>query len=54
MSGNSDVGGVVLDLIGPAAVLEAARGMLARVRAAHPQARIQGFAVQPMVRRPGA
>ncbi len=50
----SDVGGVVLDLIGPAAVLEAARGMLARILAAHPQARIQGFAVQPMVRRPGA
>ncbi len=50
----SDVGGVVLDLIGPAAVLEAARGMLARIRAAFPEARIQGFAVQPMVRRPGA
>lgn len=50
----SDVGGVVLDLNGPAAVLEAARGMLARIRAAHPQARLQGLAVQPMVRRPGA
>jgi acetyltransferase len=50
----SDVGGVVLDLIGPGAVLEAARGMLGRIRAAFPEARIQGFAVQPMVRRPGA
>ena len=50
----SDVGGVVLDLIGPGAVLEAARGMSARIRETHPQARIQGFAVQPMVRRPGA
>lgn len=50
----SDAGGVVLDLVGPAAVLEAARGMLARIRAAHPEARIRGLAVQPMVRRPGA
>ncbi len=50
----SDVGGVVLDLIGPGAVLEAARGMLERMRKAYPQARIRGFAVQPMVRRPGA
>lgn len=50
----SDVGGVVLDLNGPAAVLEAARGMLARIRFAHPEARLQGLAVQPMVRRPGA
>jgi acetyltransferase len=50
----SDLGGVVLDLIGPGAVLEAARGMLGRIRVAYPEARIQGFAVQPMVRRPGA
>ena len=50
----SDVGGVVLDLVGPAAVLEAARGMLARIRASHPEARVRGLAVQPMVRRPGA
>jgi acetyltransferase len=50
----SDVGGVVLDLIGPGAVLESARSMSARIRESHPQARIQGFAVQPMVRRPGA
>jgi acetyltransferase len=50
----SDVGGVVLDLNGPAAVLEAARGMLARIRAESPKARVLGLAVQPMVRRPGA
>lgn len=50
----SDVGGVVLDLVGPAAVLEAAHGMLARLRASHPEARVLGLAVQPMVRRPGA
>ena len=54
ISHKSDVGGVVLDLIGPVAVLEAARGMLGRMREAYPRARIQGFAVQPMVRRPGA
>jgi acetyltransferase len=50
----SDVGGVVLDLMGPGAVLETARAMRARIAESHPQARIQGFAVQPMVRRPGA
>jgi acetyltransferase len=50
----SDVGGVVLDLNGPAAVLEAARGMLSRIGAENPKAHILGLAVQPMVRRPGA
>ena len=50
----SDVGGVVLDLMGPGAVLETARAMRARIAESHPQAQIQGFAVQPMVRRPGA
>ncbi len=50
----SDAGGVVLDLLGPAAVLETARAMRDRIQRSHPQARIQGFAVQPMVRRPGA
>ena len=50
----SDVGGVILDLNGPGAVLEAARGMLARVAAEQPGARVLGLAVQPMVRRPGA
>jgi acetyltransferase len=47
-------GGVALDLAGPQAVLDAARGMLERVRQARPGARIAGFSVQPMVRRPGA
>jgi acetyltransferase len=54
ISHKSDLGGVVLDLVGPGAVLEAARDMLGRIRAARPRARIQGFAVEPMVRRPGA
>lgn len=47
----SDVGGVVLNL-GSAAVVEAAaQSMLARVRQARPEARLQGFTVQAMVRR---
>ena len=50
----SDVGGVVIDLMGPAAVLEAARTMQERLKQAHPQARLEGFTVQPVVRRPGA
>jgi acetyltransferase len=50
----SDLGGVILDLNGPGAVLEAARGMLARMAADQPAAHILGLAVQPMVRRPGA
>ncbi len=50
----SDVGGVDLDLAGPAAVRRSAEAMLQRLRQAKPEARIQGFSVQPMVRRPGA
>jgi acetyltransferase len=50
----AEVGGVVLDLAGPAAVMEAARSMLERIRSNHPDALIQGLSVQPMVRRPGA
>jgi acetyltransferase len=50
----SDVGGVMLDLAGPAAVLEAANAMQERLQRANPQARLEGFTVQPMVRRPGA
>ena len=49
-----DVGGVVLDLVGPAAVYEAAKSMRERLEHSHPQALFQGFTVQPMVRRPGA
>jgi acetyltransferase len=50
----SDVGGVVLDLRAPAAVRDAAEAMLARVRQIVPNARIDGFTVQPMVDRPDA
>ncbi len=50
----SDVGGVALDLFGPRHVEEAASAMLERVRAAKPDAKIEGFSVQPMIRRPGA
>ena len=44
----SDVGGVMLGLTDPSKVQEAAGAMLERVRAARPDARIEGFAVQPM------
>ena len=50
----TDVGGVALDLARPAAVREAAQEMLQRVKQAQPTARVHGFSVQPMVRRPGA
>jgi len=50
----SDVGGVALDLDGPDAVRSAAEHMLARVKQAAPQARLRGFMVQEMIRRPAA
>ena len=50
----TDVGGVALDLRGPASVAEAAAAMAARVAEKRPEARIDGFTVQTMVRRPGA
>ncbi|MCG6862367.1 MAG: acetate--CoA ligase family protein [Chromatiaceae bacterium] len=50
----TDVGGVMVDLAGPAAVLEAANAMRERLERAFPQARLDGFTVQPVVRRPGA
>ena len=46
----SDVGGVVLCLTAPQVEAEA-RAMLARVRAAKPDAEIDGFMVEPMVAR---
>jgi acetyltransferase len=50
----SDVGGVVLNLDGPFEVEKAANAMLDRVKATYPDARIEGFTVQPMaVRKPG-
>jgi acetyltransferase len=48
----SDVGGVVLDLGTPEAVEEAAAAMRERVRARLPAARVTGFALEPMIRRP--
>jgi acetyltransferase len=47
----SDVGGVVLDIPSADAVLKAAQSMLQTIRERQPQARIDGFTVQPMVRR---
>ncbi|HEY5646174.1 MAG TPA: acetate--CoA ligase family protein, partial [Pseudomonadales bacterium] len=50
----SDVGGVLLNLLGEQAVIEAARQMQAMVGKAAPEARLAGFLIQPMVQRPGA
>lgn len=50
----ADVGGVALDLGDPEGVRIAAEEMLARVTELSPGARIDGFLVQEMVRRPGA
>ncbi len=48
----TDVGGVRLDLEGGEAVAQAAQEMLDRVGAARPDAVIDGFTVQQMVKRP--
>jgi acetyltransferase len=50
----SDVGGVRLDLYSPAAVEEACRAILASVEEKKPGARVEGFTVQQMIRRPNA
>jgi acetyltransferase len=50
----SDVGGVVLGLDSPERVQAEAQAMLIRVAAAKPDARLEGFLVQQMIRRPGA
>lgn len=50
----SDVGGVVLDIEEATAVKKAAESMLKRIRTISPEARIDGFTVQAMVRRPGS
>ena len=50
----SDVGGVALDLASPSAVRDAAQAMQERITQLQPEARLTGFSVQPMVRRPGA
>jgi len=54
ISHKSDVGGVALDLAGPTAVRNSAVAMLDRIAKAQPEARIDGFSVQPMIQRPGA
>lgn len=51
ISHKSDVGGVVLDLGDEAALRAAVDAMLARVRQRQPEARLQGFTVQAMVKR---
>lgn len=54
ISHKTDVGGVRLDLEGEAATSRAAEEMHARVAAARPDAAIDGFTVQQMIRRPKA
>ncbi|HEV7254915.1 MAG TPA: bifunctional acetate--CoA ligase family protein/GNAT family N-acetyltransferase [Mesorhizobium sp.] len=54
ISHKSDVGGVMLNLASPEAAEEAAAGIAERVARLAPGADIQGFAVQPMIRRPDA
>ncbi|HEX6977864.1 MAG TPA: bifunctional acetate--CoA ligase family protein/GNAT family N-acetyltransferase [Alphaproteobacteria bacterium] len=50
----SDVGGVMLDLATPDEAREAARVMIDRIRRLKPGARITGFTVEEMIRRPHA
>jgi acetyltransferase len=50
----SDVGGVALDLESADAVRSAAQAMRERLHAMRPEARLRGFSVQSMARRPGA
>ena len=50
----SDVGGVVLGLRSPDAVVEAVREMFLRVKVTLPYARVEGVTVHPMIRRPHA
>ncbi len=55
ISHKSEVGGVALDLVGPAEVRATATSMSKRVADIRPDATLSGFSVQPMVRRhPGA
>jgi acetyltransferase len=50
----TDVGGVVLGLVDADRVRREARAMLGRIRAARPEARLDGFMLQPIISRPGA
>jgi acetyltransferase len=54
ISHKSDVGGVQLNVASSAAMQRAAEDMLENVRRKAPDARIDGFTVQPMIRRAGA
>ncbi len=54
ISHKSDVGGVALDLENARALGEAAKAMLRRLHEYQPNARLQGFTVQSMARRPNA
>ena len=54
ISHKSDMGGVALNLESEQEVATAAQAMLARVAQRRPDALVQGFTVQPMVRRPRA
>ncbi len=50
----SDVGGVALNLMSPEAVGRAAVSMAERITASLPEAKIDGFSIQEMIRRPDA
>ncbi len=54
VSHKSDVGGVVLDVVTPQGAEEAALDIAGRLARARPEARLAGFVVQPMIRRPEA
>jgi len=54
ISHKSDVGGVALDIGSPQELERAARTMLERCRELRPQARLEGFTLQNMIRRGGA
>jgi acetyltransferase len=54
ISHKSDVGGVLLNLTSPEAVSRAVEDMLANVQRLTGNARVDGFNVQPMIRRPHA
>ncbi|HEY9102204.1 bifunctional acetate--CoA ligase family protein/GNAT family N-acetyltransferase [Chitinimonas sp.] len=53
ISHKSDVGGVALDLATAEAARVAAEAMQARIAELRPDARLEGFTVQPMIRREG-
>ncbi|MCB1851264.1 MAG: GNAT family N-acetyltransferase [Gammaproteobacteria bacterium] len=54
ISHKSDVGGVALNLKTPEAVQQSAENMLVRIAELRPGAKVQGFSVQAMAKRPGA